>query len=184
MAIVPTLGLLRSELFPTEIRATASGIISASANLTWMVNNKLFPMAVASFGFHSVVYFYAAMTGVMAAWGLLTMKNTDQLSLTEIQDMQQKTESVGKSSSSSDKEVNSGTDVENSSDEKVEKTKEGRGDLALSSLSKRNCYVSFIKMNEAGCSTAQNEMENNEDQDKSTICDAGATKIHYEIAHL
>ena len=67
MAIVPTLGLLKSELFPTEIRATASGIIMALAYVMWMINNKLFPMAVASFGFHSVVYFYAAIPGVMAA---------------------------------------------------------------------------------------------------------------------
>ena len=89
---MPTVGLLRGELFSTEIRATASGIIMAMGNLTLMVNLKLFPMAVASFGFHSVVYFYAVMIGVMVAWGFLTIKDTDRLSLTEIQDMQEKTE--------------------------------------------------------------------------------------------
>ena len=88
IAIAPTIGLLRSELFPTEIRATASGIIWAMGDLTAMVNLKLFPMAVASFGFHSVMYFYAAITGLMVTWGILTIENTDRLSLTEIQDKQ------------------------------------------------------------------------------------------------
>ena len=57
-------------------------------DLTAMVSFKLFPMAVASFGFHSVLYFYAVMTGLMVTWGMLTIENTDRLSLTEIQDMQ------------------------------------------------------------------------------------------------
>ena len=94
MALGPTLGLLKSELFPTEIRATASGIIVALAYVIWMVNNKLFPMAVASLGFHSVVYFYAVMTGVLAAWGFITIKETDRLSLTQIQDMHKKKNQV------------------------------------------------------------------------------------------
>ena len=52
-----------------------------------MVNVKLFPTAVASVGFHWVVYFYAAVAAVLTTWGLLTIKDTDKLSLTEIQSM-------------------------------------------------------------------------------------------------
>ena len=53
-------------------------------------------MAIATFGFHYVVYFYALMLAIMVIWGFLTIKDTDRLSLTEIQEMdrdaKQKTE--------------------------------------------------------------------------------------------
>ena len=80
------------ELFPTEIRATAIGIVMAMGKITLVVNYKLFPMAVTSFGFHYVMYFYALITALMGAWGFLTIRETDELSLTEIQDMLNKTE--------------------------------------------------------------------------------------------
>ena len=52
-----------------------------------MANEKFFPTALASFGFFYVVYFYALICAFMVLWGFLTIKDTDQLSLTEIQDM-------------------------------------------------------------------------------------------------
>ena len=52
-----------------------------------MANYKFFPMAISSFGFQYVLYFFAAMTTVMVTWGFMTIKDTDRLSLTEIQDM-------------------------------------------------------------------------------------------------
>ena len=57
-----------------------------------MGNYKLYPIAVETFGFHLVVYFYAAITATATLLGLLTIKDTDRLSLTEIQDMHKKTE--------------------------------------------------------------------------------------------
>ena len=75
------------ELFPTEIRATACGSVMAMGKAAAVVNYKLFPMALASFGFHQVLYFYAFITAFMAAWGFFTIKDTDHLSLTQIQDM-------------------------------------------------------------------------------------------------
>ena len=92
IAIGPAIGVLRSELFPTEIRATSAGVIMALGNLTSMVNLKLFPIAVESLGFHTVTYFYAAVIGGMVAWGFLTIKDNDRLSLTEIQEKQKKAE--------------------------------------------------------------------------------------------
>ena len=52
-----------------------------------VANYKFFPMAIATFGFHYVVYFYALMLAIMVIWGFLTIEDTDHLSLTEIQDM-------------------------------------------------------------------------------------------------
>ena len=52
-----------------------------------MANYKLFPVAIASFGFHYVVYFFAMMMAIMVTCGFLTIKDTDRLTLTEIQTM-------------------------------------------------------------------------------------------------
>ena len=79
--------VLCGELFPTEIRATSSGIVFAASYVALMGNYKLYPIAVDTFGFHYVMYFYSAVTAILTIWGLLTIKNTDRLSLTEIQDM-------------------------------------------------------------------------------------------------
>ena len=79
--------MLCGELFPTEIRATSNGIAFAASYTALMANYKLYPIAVATFGFHWVVYFYAAITAAFTLWGLLTISDTDKLSLTEIQNM-------------------------------------------------------------------------------------------------
>ena len=88
---MPIINVLCGELFPTEIRATSNGIVYATSNVALMGNLKLYPIAVETFGFHYVVYFYAAITLAFTIWGLLTIKDTDQLSLTEIQEMHKKT---------------------------------------------------------------------------------------------
>ena len=72
----------------TQILATI-GFIALVANL------KFFPMAVESLGFHNMVYLNAIIAALLAAWGFLTMRNTDELSLVEIQDIQKKTEASG-----------------------------------------------------------------------------------------
>ena len=87
--------MLFAELFPTEIRATSIGIVFALSYVALMGNFKLYPMAVEKFGFHYVVYFYAAITATFTIWGVLTIKNTDRLSLTEIQEMQNTNEVSG-----------------------------------------------------------------------------------------
>ena len=87
IGITPTLHVLCGESFPTEISTTANGIIFAMQYTTSMVNVKLFPTAVASLGFHSVVYFYAVVAAAFTIWGSITIKDTDNLSLSEIQRM-------------------------------------------------------------------------------------------------
>ena len=63
------------------------GFVIAMGKVILVANEKFFPMAIASFGFHYVVYFYALVCAIMVVWGLLTIKDTDKLSLTEIQNM-------------------------------------------------------------------------------------------------
>ena len=88
--------MLCGELFPTEIRATSTGIVFAASYVALMGNYKLYPIAVDALGFHYVMYLYTAITAMMTLWGLLTIKNTDRLSLTEIQDMHKKTAVPGR----------------------------------------------------------------------------------------
>ena len=95
LGVMPTIHNLCGELFPTKIRATANGIVFAIAMVACMINVKIYPIAVATFGFHWVMYFYAVTWAFMVTWGGLTIKDTDHLSLTEIQDLNKKTEVSG-----------------------------------------------------------------------------------------
>ena len=83
----------------------------ALGKATLVANYKFFPIAVASFGFHYVFYFYAFVTALMAVWGFITIKDTDHLSLAEIQNMIKKNEAQGEEGKSllheSDSQYNS-----------------------------------------------------------------------------
>ena len=92
---MPTIHNLCGELFPTKIRATANGIVVAIKMVASMINVKIYPIAVETFGFHWVMYFYIVISAFMVTWGGLTIKDTDHLSLTEIQDLNKKTEVSG-----------------------------------------------------------------------------------------
>ena len=83
---------MSGELFPTDIRASACGIVMAMGKITMVANYKFFPMATAAFGFHYVLYFYALTSALMALWGLFTIQDTDKLSLTEVQQLLKRNE--------------------------------------------------------------------------------------------
>ena len=57
-----------------------------------MVNQKLFPIVLSTYGFYTIVYFYATVVALFTMYGWLTMKETDKLSLSEVQVMYKKTE--------------------------------------------------------------------------------------------
>ena len=88
-----SLSFLRAESFPTEIRATACGYVVALGKVLLALNEKFFPIAIASFGFLNVVYYYALIMTIMVIWGCLTIKDTEELSLTEIHDISRNDES-------------------------------------------------------------------------------------------
>ena len=60
-----------------------------------IINVKIYPIAVEMYGFHWVMYFYAVTWAFIVTWGGLTIKDIDHLSLTEIQDLNKKTEMSG-----------------------------------------------------------------------------------------
>ena len=58
--------------------------------MTIMVNQKLFPITLSTFGFYPIAYFYAVILAVLTLYGWLTIKDTDKLSLLEVQCMYKK----------------------------------------------------------------------------------------------
>ena len=134
--------MLTGELFPTEIRSTAAGLTTSIGMIACMTNLKFFPTAVESLGFHYVLYFYAIITALLAAWGFLTIKNTDELSLVAIQDMHKKTEATGIRRCDHPEE-----EVRN------EWNCDGRGatySVANAVPAERNCYVNPLEVAESG----------------------------------
>ena len=75
-----------------------------------MINVKIYPIAVETFDFHWVMYFYVVISAFMVTWGGLKIKDIDHLSLTEIQDLNKKTEVSGITSSNK-KETKENEDV-------------------------------------------------------------------------
>ena len=115
-----------------------------------MVNLKIYPIAVAAFAFHYVMYFYAAMMAFMVVWGGLTIKYTDKLSLTEIQEMQKKTDECEITSRNRDEP-------------------QGKEDAGGNG----KCYTNSIEMDEV-CKEVFKQEDVNEKRDKNwvTICQA------------
>ena len=146
IGLIPTLNVLCGELFPTKIRATSNGIVMATTYISFMVNLKIYPIAVAAFAFHYVMYFYAAMMAFMVVWGGITIKYTDKLSLTEIQDMHKKNDECGIPS--------------RNRDEPQGKEDEGGNEKG---------YTNSIEMDEV---FKQEDVNEKKDQDWVTICQA------------
>ena len=95
LGLLPTIYVLVGELFPTKIRATSNGIVFAASYVALMGNLKMYPIAVDNFPFHYVMYFYAVIMAILVIWGGLTIRDTDKLSLTDIQNMHKKTPESG-----------------------------------------------------------------------------------------
>ena len=154
IGLIPTLNVLCGELFPTKIRATSNGIVMATTYISFMLNLKIYPIAVAAFAFHYVMYFYAAMMAFMVVWGGLTIKYTDKLSLTEIQDMHKKTDEC--EITSRNREEPQGREDEDGN---------------------KKCYSNSIEMDEV-CQVAfkQEEVNEKKGQDWVTICQAIANR--------
>ena len=52
-----------------------------------MISAKVFPYQVDSLGFHGTMWVHAAISAVMTLWAMLTLKDTDGLTLVEVERM-------------------------------------------------------------------------------------------------
>ena len=87
--------ILIGELFPTDIRTVSIGVVRGMQYLALALATKLFPILAESLKFYGLNYYYAAFALALTIWGLTTIKNIDQLSLVEIEQIYDRR--VGKS---------------------------------------------------------------------------------------
>jgi MFS family permease len=85
--LLPVIHILLGEIFPTDIRTTSIGIINALESIAFMVNIKLFPSFMANLGLPAIMYIYAGISLIMVAWGAVTIRKTDGLSLVETENI-------------------------------------------------------------------------------------------------
>ena len=77
--------ILIGELFPTDIRTVSIGIVRGLQYLVLGMATKLFPILSAWLHFYGLNYYYAAFALILTVWGMVTIKDVDQLSLVEIE---------------------------------------------------------------------------------------------------
>ena len=77
--------ILIGELFPTDIRTVSIGIVRGLQYLVLALATKLFPILSEKLHFYGLNYYYAAFALVLTVWGMVTIKDVDQLSLVEIE---------------------------------------------------------------------------------------------------
>ena len=76
---------LVGEIFPTDIRTVSIGIVRGTVQLVFALSTKLFPILSKWLHFYGLNYYYAAFALLLTIWGMVTIKDVDQLSLVEIE---------------------------------------------------------------------------------------------------
>ena len=84
------LHILKGELFPTEIRAVSAGIVSVTSHIPVVINMVTFPVITSAGLLHLAMYVYSSFCLFMAMWAIITIKNTDDMSLVEVEELYKK----------------------------------------------------------------------------------------------
>ena len=90
LGLMPVLHIIKGEIFPTEIRTVSVGIVMATNHIPLIINMLVFPMATSSGLFHIACYVYSSFTLFMAVWAIITIKETDGMSLVEVEELYDK----------------------------------------------------------------------------------------------
>ena len=76
---------LIGEIFPTDIRAVSIGVVRGLQYLALAFATEMFPILSEQLNFYGLNYYYAAFALLLTVWGMATIKDIDNLSLTEIE---------------------------------------------------------------------------------------------------
>ena len=85
LGILPIQNILLSELFPTDIRNISVGFVRAVAYLAIYCNMMVYPLASSANIFFELMLGYGAISAFMTVWAIITVKDTDSMSLVEIE---------------------------------------------------------------------------------------------------
>ena len=94
LGILPVLGILLGELFPTDIRSISVGIVRAVAYTTSYCNMMVYPIVSSADAFSEVMFGYGSISAFMTVWAIFTVKETDNMSLVEIENSFRKLKEV------------------------------------------------------------------------------------------
>ena len=87
IGIFPVLTIVVAEIFPTDIRSIAVGIVMAMSYLAAYCSMMTYPIVSGAHAFHELMFVYGAISVFMTVWAIFSLKETDQLSLVEIERM-------------------------------------------------------------------------------------------------
>ena len=87
LGIFPVLTIVVAEIFPTDIRSIAVGIVMAMSYLAAYCSMMTYPIVSGADAFHELMFAYGAISVFMTVWAIFSLKETDQLSLVEIERM-------------------------------------------------------------------------------------------------
>ena len=89
-AIFLPLYIFLGEMFPSDIRLVATGIVQGLMSLNQMVIAKLFPFLVENIHVAGIMFMFALINLFMFFWGIWLLEDLDGRTLTEIENMHQK----------------------------------------------------------------------------------------------
>ena len=85
LGILTIMNILLAELFPTDIRSISVGIVRAVAYMANYGNMMAYPMVSGANAFGELMFGYGAVSAFMTVWAIVTVKETDAMSLVEIE---------------------------------------------------------------------------------------------------
>ena len=87
IGIIPVLHSLLSELFPTEIRTQAIGLVQACDWGSGAISMNFFPQMKDYFTFYGLFFFYGSTGLFNCIWGLKTIPDNRGRSLIKVEEM-------------------------------------------------------------------------------------------------
>ena len=90
LGLIPVLHIIKGEIFPTEVRTVSVGLVMATNHIPLIINMVIFPMATSNGLLHIASYVYSIFTLFMAIWAKMTIKETDGMSLVEVEELYDK----------------------------------------------------------------------------------------------
>ena len=85
LGTISVMNILLPELFPTDIRSISVGIVEAMTNVAVYCSMMVYPIASGAGAFFELMLGYGIISAFMTVWAILTVQDTDNMSLVEIE---------------------------------------------------------------------------------------------------